>query len=750
MNWSTIAGWPRRHFGATVLLVINCAFLLYLLSSPGRPYVIPFQDQFFGFYPSILGLRNFLSAWTPNDFGRSDAITWGNAVATLIQFAFPNAFVAETILVFIGFGLSGAASYVFCRDAIGIKSQLMAVCCALVYEFNWFTFEFFASNLVIFAYASFPLILLFSSRAVTSERMCKKFPIGLAGAFFVGAFLWGIIILPVLISIALLPILRLAISNGIQRKMAKLSQGFETVIVGSFLYLLITISYALPTLTTFLQSGGSVASFAQTSSLVASIPTASDFTVLFPRTVSILFSPLSPTFRLPFWYVGIVFPLLLGLGLITNKRLIPFAAALALPCIALIAMTYLLIGNSPFITTLYEVFFPIRILDSVTAYLLIIVPLILFLAYIGLAGIEGLLEGKRARIKLTVLLVLGLLFLAPIMSHNAGILKMNTYGSGGTLDADNYNHPILLVPQSLENLVISMNEEKASNPFRVLWIPLDQNYKQILGISIDDSFSTSITKDTNLTSAYTTMLNLISTGNVSSAVPLMTRLGFEYVVVLKDAMTSPPGVLMTSEGVPVGITGNASTFLEIFDASSAFSLVSNETEFAVFQNRLDATSSTVGVFSVLSSMNTSQGDLSVVSGPPSYLNDEFTLRVDSPTPSTLIFSTQYSPGWTASVTMPNGTTVEASHGIAMGWANSFRIPKGENMTILISYSYQLTHDALIGTSILAAVACAFLYITDARVPILSCNRGQKAEALQVRHGRTRVLPRTRLNERNQI
>ncbi|MDG6921246.1 MAG: hypothetical protein JRN59_06930 [Nitrososphaerota archaeon] len=695
-------------------MIVNAAFLLFLMLDTGRPYVVPYQDEFFGNYPPIIGLRNFLSAWTPNSFGStaSSAVPWGYALNFVAQLVIQDPLRTEIFVMSIPLLISGVFTYRLAKDVMEVGNWILAAALSLAYEFNWFTLELVWSNLVMFAFASFPIILLFASNLFRGRGKSWRNSIGVAFGLLLGSILWGIVVIPVLLIFVAVPAIEALFRKDRKGKWIRWFKNFGWVLISLLLFGGFTLPYSISILDSLFAASGNISSFSSSIGLVSVIPSSASFTDLAPRAMSLLVLPLSPTLRDPLWVLGSSFVVLLAVGLVLRDRHAPLVLALFLPIIVLIWLFWGVANNETIVAMLYSDIFFLRIL-SITVYLLLLTGLVILGGIAGASCVEKALASKDKRRRAIVLGIVVLLILVPITSHNIGIIKLGALGSGGTLDADNFNHPVLLLSPALESLITMFNLEKQqSGPFRILWIPFDSNYLQLLQASSDDIISSNILQNQALLTEYTSMLKSVEANNFSNVAPKMSYLGFEYVVVLKNAESLPPQVVMSAAGFPLGVTGNSTRFQRAISKSSQFVSVIDQSEFSVYRN-LDASNKTFnGVFGVLPQTGypSPAGALAVISGPPPYLTDEYTIRVNLSAPSIFLFDEIYDSAWQATLAFGNGTIIRPQHLEILGWANGWALPAGEGMTLQIRFPQQQKFD-LVAFALVILVTSGILYLT---------------------------------------
>lgn len=630
-------------------------------------------------------------------------------------------------MIALPLALSGVFAYLAVEEVIGVKRESLAAVCAVAYSFNWFTLELFASSLVTFAYASFPLVLLFGSRIFRGRGNSFRNITGLSFAMLFGTILWNIIILPILLIFVLIPLLELLWSKGFANKARILVSGLACVAASVLILLGLTLPYSLGVITSLIVSKGNIAGFASGAGLISTVPSSGSVKELVPTMLSVFLLPFSPTFRSVLWPLGIVFPVLLAIGVLRAPRTRPSSLAFLVPLVLLTALLEAISGGLAIVNEIYTNFFLVDIFSGVTTFLVVLVPLLLFSAFIGLRELDKLLP-QRSSLGIVALAFVALLVVVPLASHNFGVVQLGNLGYGGTLGADNYNHPVLLLPASLQNLITDFNlQRQHTNPFRVLWLPFNSDTRQLLTASAGDTFSSSLLENPRLVTQYTSMLEGVGSGNLSLSAGLMSRLGFEYVVVLKGASAQPVSVLRNSLGVPLGLTGSPSQFLDNFNSSNLFDIVSNQPEYTVYQNTLDWNQSAKGVFSVTPVTNSvkSRGEILSTSGTSEFLTDDYTVNVNSSAPSKLTMSVRFDPSWQADVTYSNGTELRVSP-TANVWATSFELPGGGVMMVHVVYTKQQTKNILVAASLAVGVVALLITFPVFGVSRLVSGGGKRA------------------------
>lgn len=710
-------------------MVINLAILAVLLSAGGRPYTEPYHDTITGYFPPSLALQSFISNWTPADFGRPSSVYLGILLVYLAQILTSSSYQAETVVTFLPFMVSGIACYVFIRQKRIVQSEMLAITCALAFEFNWFTFELFASQLVIFAYSSIPLVLLYGGNLFEDRSRKRKDVVGLLFALLLGSLFWNVIVLPALL-VFLVAALVGALGAG-----DSLRARFRRILLGVALSGCTVLLYALVTLpSSFLLlsqtvSGGVGAIVGH----LFVVPAASPFTTLLPSLVSSLFLPLSPTLTISYWYLGLFFPLAFAVGVLTDtthKRALALGTVVVLA--SLIGLMSSITSNNPYleslVSTAYRDIFLLAIFNGPTVFFMVLVPLILVGAYIGVGVVEHRFHQTRTVVRVLGIALLVILVAAPISSQRLQILTMVNYGKGIQLDADNFNAPLTLMPKDIQSLVTSFNlERQRLGQFRVLWVPFDITTRGLVASSTGD-VNTDISNQ-NLSKSYQSMLSSL-TKNESGNAEAMAELGYKYIVVVTygqsgpyGASKAPPHLLYSEAGVPLGLDGPPSAFYSLLSSNPNFLILNQTKDFAVFLNRADLTLSTSGVYSLVpgscetarSIIGERQPDalngaaLQVTSGPPPYLNNKYELSVKPDGAACLLFATTYDTSWTASIVNPNGTETKLTHTEALGWENGYKLNGNTQLEIRLTYTHQWFQYALMAVSLASITLIAILY-----------------------------------------
>ncbi len=714
----------RKHTGLLVLVFFNLIILAFLLLSPGRPYSQPYHDTIIGFFPPNVAIKSFVSNWTPSDFGRPASVNAGVLLVYALQVLTGSGYAAETTITFLPFAISGISCYVLLRRRRLTQSELLAISCAFAYEFNWYTFELFASQLVIFAYSSIPLILLFASNLFDDNRVNRgKDVVGLVLALIIGSLFWNIIILPGLLLFVLVPLFGSLISGGnLRERLIRTATGVLLLAVAGLLYLAISAPSAfLPLIQAF--SAGSRGVVGHT----FSVPSGAPFVVHLPTSISPFLLPLSPTLRLSYWFLGLFFPLAMAFGLVSrNAKSYHLIVSTCILFIVFLGLMWAIIWGGPefagAIASAYNSFVLLDVFNGPTVFFMALMPMFLLCAYAGVGALEAKLRGRSSSTRLVGTTLLFLLVMTPISSHNLQIAAMANYGKGMQLDADNYNMQLETLPKDLENLITTINEERQANGgFRVLWLPFDIYTRDMVTSSVDD-FNPDI-NNSNLTTIYEDMLNTII-DNGSMAASKMAALGYRYVVILNQAPSvGPAQIAYTDAHVPLGIDGSPSVFYPLFKSNSNFPLLNQTEDYTLLLNKLDFSNTTKTLFSIesgsckqsnhfnqsLDDFNGSTSRIDNVTGPPAYINDAFTLSVMNKGPSCILFSTQFEAFWTASLYYPNGTGIPLQHLEAYGWQNGFSMNRNGNFTVSVTYTHQNFQYALIALSIGGILTTSFVY-----------------------------------------
>jgi hypothetical protein len=706
----------RELVTLAVILVFDAIFILTIASGILGIIFFPNGSNFRPFATPQNGFDLIISAWVPTNFGTPNIIpSLPIFVISLLQMITGSPLVAQILLFFSPYLISGLSMWLLLTRGLRLRSGLAIVAGGIVYTVNWVSILEIGDLTLLYVYASLPLVLFFSLRIFSKEGNCTRNAIGFGVALFIGtlaSLLAGLVfLLP-----SILVILFFALFDWRQKSYIKgLVKSVFFSFLGLIVYIGLSLPFTLPSLLGILTQG--VIGFSST----AGFHVQQDYLqyvhpVIFQMYLLAKISPFllltNPTNDIGISLVAVLIPLIAFASLLSDDiRIRRFATSVSLVFAIFLSLVYLIINQNPAIDFLYGRIIFLVPINGFEPYAIILGSLLGVLFPIGLDAIitnakkHGLGLGRnignfQKSVYIALLLALILSATLPVLSNGFipnNITHINSYESS-------LGPQFGSLPDYIPNLTKYFESMPQDNgPFRVLYVPQNDMVNQLL-LTYDPSsdfqpgglrsYTGLIDSLQNLTNEMTNPVGNSTNDNLSVS---LAELGFRYVVVLRDQI-SGGSINMDMSGTDAYISGNPSLFIASLDNSKGISLIEENQYYAIFRiSHLEI--APPSIFFLSSNLKGEQSNntisqVSVLSKSPVNSPSQYTLNVTSTGPVWLVFADNFDPSWNGGVLQKGGIQNE-SHEQAMGWANAFYIPGNGSRIVELSYAGQNDHNLIL-------------------------------------------------------
>jgi hypothetical protein len=707
-------------FSILVLVVFYAVYFLPAILLARSPFMPTAGDQPVGYFPLQVGLSEF-SAWGVWNFGGVQTVSPILLLWLIVQ-ALVSSPVLTQVLIYFGLFVVGSVGFLLMLWNLKVcRIPWIVVPMSIAYMFNWVAFQSDATRFLAIL-AGGPLILLgtislLRGRSAFGNGMMVVLGLSISSLPFnvVGLSFGVIFILVGVVASVLGTDSRLGVIAVARRLPFLIAFLFLSVILNlPFFYVPITLDLRL----------GLSGYIAAASTVVGASPLTelSNMGVFAPLNISpfVIAAGPSPTYN-PFWLAGISVPALAAVGILSRQK---EHRALAITCAIVVSLLYglveLIVHQSQLVNTLFYHLPFLYLFISPLNIMVVLAAALFVLAGLGAGQLATAVNHRdRTRIIGVAMLFVVVSSIAISSMSSTGVPQSSFYSQyTGNYYDDGVAQPKEL-PTYFENLLNMFSKEQVANgPFRVLWLPDPIYYSEALSMTPDRLVFSAVSNPTLRNELINATSDLYSS-NATNVGQVLAPFGFKFVLALKDVNESVSGfqICATCGNTPISLEGSGDYFYGQLIKQSDLKLVSNTTDFALFEN-LAIPASSYGVFwgepeESISLTNSSAmllpeayAQVNLVSSYPPFSPSEYNLSVTSQGPTWLIFDESYDPSWQL---VSNG--VKAPHIEVMGWANAFLIPGQGTRQVYLSFAPQidLTISYFVSASTLIALVCIWGY-----------------------------------------
>jgi hypothetical protein len=580
----------RILYSILILMALNLVISLAVLLSTNEPITMSFTNNLQPFNPPEIARDATISSWLPNSFGMpSPGYNMGILFLYSVEAVFQNLWVSQWVIIFAPFWISSVTMVLLLWKGNISHSMPVLIAGSLVFTYNWLTLQYMGNYMMMYMYATIPLIILSMVRISRNEGLWMLNAILLAVTLSLGTMFYNVAGMSYMLPFFVAGLIFWILSPN-KTKVGTV-KSIATLLAGFVLYIGLNLGSALPVLMGVLNKG--VAGYAASAKFV--VPTSNFIGYLQPNYFdSYLPSPISPFLSLTspdandFSIVGgllILIVVILPLIFAKEKNRL-LSISLWIPLLLAATMALLIHLRSSLVQIIYSSIPLIWPINGADIYLLIFAGLLSVLFALSLETVVALrakitgFHTKVRHFKVTMLVSCSILIIVMVgtamFTHDALLLKPQSFSNGdvGTL-----------YPSYINELGDFFNEQRSSvGPFRVLWVPQSNRVNMLM--QSNDVYSDFSPSGLNpeLHSKIELLANSINTGETYDIGFQLALLGYRYIVVLRDASGEGP-VTISQGSIDTYLTGAPANYERFLDnAGPDIKLVNRTQSYSVYLN----------------------------------------------------------------------------------------------------------------------------------------------------------------------
>jgi len=563
------------------LINISIIFVSLIVSyNHNYLYIIPYRDMLLGFYPKSFYFKALRSTITPEGFGVVSNYNIGYLLSVIFQSI--NIKLGFKLTLFFPLFIASLTANKLFRS-FGINKNIR-ILFSLFYSYNWITLSLWGTVLWLYAYASIPLVILYTYRILNYERSVTSLDfivnsMKLVLAYTIAGIYWNLPAMA-LVSYFTLTIFIIYIIRCIIRKQyVKLINSSIKLSMVFILIILFNLFFIYPKITGIMFYG--FKNYVEKAGYIS--PNLEWYNLIMPNLfkqtfdfgfISIITLPLWPINFYQFDLQNIIKLLyaltIFGILLINLNDVIKkyryeevIFGIISLQIFISWLILLIITSKKDIINILYG--FPlISILVNVTNYLLIITPLIIIIFAIGTDYIYIKLSKVLKIITLTIVIFILIMpnmiilfkYIYKIDIENVDNIKFGTHRSN-----------IQYIPLDVLRDIEFINDDRYRVYYRIFWLPYSPETVDLIKTSIGDAHVKGIFKNRYLSSYYETILfNIVSKQpHETTLTRSLTLLGYKYVSVLKFNISGykmdDDTKIVYFHGLPTKIVGHPQNIL---------------------------------------------------------------------------------------------------------------------------------------------------------------------------------------------
>lgn len=572
------------------LMAINMVISLAVLFSNNDPVSMRLSNNLQPFNPPEIARDATISSWLPNSFGMaSPGYNVGILYLYVVEAVFQNLWVSQWIIIFAPFWLGSLSMLLLLWKGGLTRSLPVLVVGPLVFSYNWLTLQYMGTWMMMYMYATIPLIILSMIRISRLEGSWTLNALLLSVTLSLGTIFYNVAGMSYMLPFFVVGVFFWIFSPN--KTVKRILKSLATLLAGFGLYIALNLGFALPVLMGVLNLG--VAGYATSAKFVVPVSNFLGylqphyFDSYFPNSLSPFLSLTSPDAHGFSAVGGLLILVVAVLPLIfSKKKNRTLSISLWIMFLLAVIMVLLIHLRSPLVQTIYNSIPLIWPINSADIYLLIFAGLLSVLFTLGLETLLDLrkkitaLHTKVRHFRLIALVscsVLIIMMVATAMfNHDALLIKPQSFSNGAV------GKPYPSYINELSNFFDA--QRTTVGPFRVLWVP--QSHRVNMLMQSNDVYSDFAPSGLSpeLHSKIDLLANTINTGKTHDLGLQLALLGYRYIVILNDFPGEGP-ITISSGGIDTYLTGAPANYERFLDnAGPEIKLINRTDSYSLYRN----------------------------------------------------------------------------------------------------------------------------------------------------------------------